>query len=58
MVDTVPWVQEALAKQKAGNLTGALLAWRRVLSRDPGHPDAWCNLAVALHGLDRVDEAF
>lgn len=58
MVDTLPWAQEALAKQKAGNLTGALLAWRRVLSRDPDHPDAWCNLAVALHGLGRAEEAW
>jgi tetratricopeptide (TPR) repeat protein len=55
--EIVSWLQEALAKQRSGNLSGALLAYRRVLSRDPALPDAWCNLASILHALGREDEA-
>lgn len=55
--DILPWLAEALAKQRAGNLGGALLAYRRVLSRDPAVPDAWSNLASVLHTLGRHEEA-
>jgi len=55
--DVLPWLAEALAKQRMGNLAGALLAYKRVISRDPGIPDAWCNLAGVLHSLGREEEA-
>ncbi|BDU74984.1 tetratricopeptide repeat protein [Mesoterricola silvestris] len=55
--EIISWLQEALAKQNAGNLGGALLAYRRVISRDPGLADAWCNLGSVLHALGRDEEA-
>ena len=55
--DLQPWMTEALGKQKAGNLGGALLAYRRVVSRAPDHAEAWCHLGVLLHTLGRDEEA-
>ena len=55
--DLLPWLAEALGKQKAGNLGGALLVYRRVLSLDPEQPDAWCNLGGILHAMGRDEEA-
>jgi Flp pilus assembly protein TadD len=56
-VNIQPWLAEALAKQKAGNLGGALLVYRRVLSREPDHAEAWCSLGAVLHVLGRDGEA-
>ena len=50
------WLAEALGKQLAGNLSGALLMYRRILSREPEHPDAWCNLGLVLQQMGQ-DEA-
>lgn len=55
--EIISWLQEALAKQNSGNLGGALLTYRRVLSRDPGVADAWCNMGSVLHALGRDEEA-
>lgn len=55
--EVLTWLGEALAKAKAGNLPGALLAYRRILDREPRVPDAWCNLAWILHTLGRDGEA-
>ena len=55
--EIISWLQEALAKQRSGNLGGALLTYRRVISRDPSLPDAWCNMGSILHALGRDEEA-
>lgn len=55
--EILAWLGEALSRQAAGNLTGALLLYRRILDRNPDIADAWCNLAVVLHGLGRDEEA-
>lgn len=52
------WLAEALGKQLMGNFSGALLMYRRILSRDPEQPDAWCNLGLVLLELGREEEAF
>ncbi len=51
------WLGEALSQQHAGNYPAALLAYRRVLSRDPAQVDAWCNLGSVLREMGRRDEA-
>jgi len=55
--EVLAWLAEALGKQKAGNLSGALLTYRRILSREPDIADAWCNMGSILHALGRDDEA-
>ena len=51
------WLAEALGKQLMGNFPGALLTYRRILSRDPEHADAWCNLGLVLLELGQEDAA-
>jgi len=51
------WLAEALGRQVAGNYPGALLLYRRILSRDPGHADAWCNLGFVLKELGQPEAA-
>jgi Flp pilus assembly protein TadD len=51
------WLAEALGKQLAGNFPGALLTYRRILSRAPDHPDVWCNLALVLRELGQREPA-
>lgn len=51
------WLTEALAHQRAGRFSAALLAYRRVVSRDPEVVDAWCNLSSVLRELGRPEEA-
>ena len=51
------WLAEALGRQVAGNHPGALLLYRRILSRDPGHADAWCNLGFVLKELGQPEAA-
>jgi tetratricopeptide (TPR) repeat protein len=51
------WLAEALGKQLAGNFPGALLTYRRILSRVPEHPDVWCNLGLVLRELGQHESA-
>ena len=51
------WLAEALGRQVAGNYPGALLLYRRILSRDPDHADAWCNLGQVLKELGQPEAA-
>jgi Flp pilus assembly protein TadD len=48
---------EGLAKHQAGNPRAALLAYRRILSRDPDFVPALCNAAFALLDLGEGEEA-
>lgn len=52
------WLAEGLSYQYQGNYSSALLAYRRVVSRDPGVVDAWCNMGSVLRELGRKEEAF
>lgn len=51
------WFAEAFLLQKEGNASGAVMAWRRVLSRHPEVQDGWINLAQSLRRLGRGEEA-
>lgn len=51
------WLGEGLACFKAGDVMTALLAFRKVLSRDPQQIDAWTNMASLLRELGRREEA-
>jgi Flp pilus assembly protein TadD len=51
------WFAEAVQLQQAGNLTGASLAWRRLLSRHPDFSDGWINYATCLRRSGRLEEA-
>ena len=55
--DLRPWLAEALGRQVAGNYPGAMLIYRRILSRDPEHADAWCNLGFVLKELGQPEAA-
>ena len=56
-LDLRPWLAEALGRQVAGNFPGAMLIYRRILSRDPEHADAWCNLGLVLKELGQPEAA-
>jgi Flp pilus assembly protein TadD len=51
------WLAEGLSHQRDGNYASALLAYRRVVSRDPNLVDAWCNMGSVLRELGRKEEA-
>lgn len=51
------WFAEAFHLQREGNLPGAALAWRRLLSRHPDFQDAWINYATCLRRTGRPEEA-
>ena len=55
--DLRPWLAEALGRQVSGNYPGAMLIYRRILSRDPLHADAWCNLGFVLKELGQPEAA-
>ncbi len=63
MADAAPmdaftqWFGEALGLHRQGNLSGAALAWRRLLSRHPENQDAWVNYGSVLRQLGRHEEA-
>jgi Flp pilus assembly protein TadD len=63
MADAAPmdaftqWFAEALGLHQQGNLSGASLAWRRLLSRHPENQDAWINYGSVLRQLGRQEEA-
>jgi Flp pilus assembly protein TadD len=56
-IDLRPWLAEALGRQLRSDYPGALLLYRRILSRDPDHADAWCNLGFVLRELGQAEPA-
>lgn len=51
------WLAEGLFHQRQGNYSSALLAYRRVVSRQPDILDAWSNMGAVLRELGRQEEA-
>jgi Flp pilus assembly protein TadD len=51
------WRALADMRYRAGDRTGAIEAWRKVVTLVSTDSDAWSNLAVALRELGRFDEA-
>src|SRR5215475_5457388 len=50
-------VQDAIEKQRAGDLQGAVSEYRNFLKRHPQAPPIHSNLGAALAGLGRFEEA-
>jgi len=50
-------VQDAIQKQQAGDLEGAVKEYRQFLKRAPGAATIHSNLGAALAGLGRFEEA-
>ena len=51
------WLTEGLFHQGTGNYPAALSAYRKVVSRNPGLVDAWCNMGSVLREMGRGEEA-
>jgi tetratricopeptide (TPR) repeat protein len=51
------WLGEGLAHLQMGNGPAAIMAFKRVLSRDPNQIDAWSNIAAVLREQGRTAEA-
>lgn len=57
MADITQAFSAAVAKHQAGDLPAAEQMYRAVLSREPTHPAALCNLGAVLVRQDRIEEA-
>ena len=55
--DACRLVDHALARQNAGDVTGAIEAYHALLQRYPELPDAYNNLAILLKAADRLPAA-
>src|SRR5215472_1870816 len=55
--DSAALYRQGVDLQRAGDLAGAVEAYRKYLSVDPGNIAAHSNLGAALAGLGRYDEA-
>jgi tetratricopeptide (TPR) repeat protein len=53
----VKLVTEALASQSQGNLSGAMIAYKRIQRQFPDFVDAWINGSIILRLMGRIDEA-
>ncbi len=51
------WFQQAMQHHQAGRLIDAVIAYRRVLARQPNNAECHYNMALALQGLNQNDAA-
>ena len=51
-------LREARTHQRAGRLTEAESAYRRIVAAEPGHAEAWHQRGLVAHQLGTLDTAY